>query len=129
MRYFSMRRIRSVLVATSVMTVLGVTPARADFASDAGFGLLATVVNIVYMPAKIMYAGFGGLVGGLAYVTTAGDVETAHGVWSPTIGGDYVVTGSMLRGDTPIYFVGSTHRRQPAVVVDETLRWGDQRMP
>lgn len=107
-------------------------PARADFASDAGYGLLAALVNVAYIPAKIMYAGVGGLVGGLAYITTAGDIDTAQGVWSPTVGGDYVITGSMLRGDEPILFVGQTYRsntRAQSPIADENLRWGDQRVP
>lgn len=107
-------------------------PARADFASDAGYGLLAALVNVAYIPAKIMYAGVGGLVGGLAYITTAGDIDTAQGVWSPTVGGDYVVTGPMLRGEQPIFFVGQTYRsntRAASPITDENLRWGDQRVP
>lgn len=132
MRTMSRRTTRATAVAVTLAGLVLASPARAtdDFASDAGYGLLAAVVNIAYIPAKILYAGFGGLVGGLAYITTAGDVDTAQGVWSPTVGGDYVVTGSMLRGDDPILFVGPTFRRTPASpIADETLRWGDQRVP
>lgn len=130
MRTMSKRASRAVAVAVALSGLVHAAPARADFASDAGYGLLATVVNVAYMPAKILYAGFGGLVGGLAYLTTAGDIDTAQGVWSPTVGGDYVVTGSMLRGEQPILFVGPTFRATPASQIsEEPLRWGDQRVP
>lgn len=91
---------------------LPANPARADFASDAGYGALATLANLFYMPTKILYSGFGACVGGLAYVAAAGDAEAARGVWSPTMGGDYVLTGAMLRGEDPILFVGPTYRRE-----------------
>ncbi len=118
-------------VGAALVAALAASPdvARADdYASDAGYGLLATLTNVVYMPTKILYAAAGGLVGGLAYIASAGDIETAQGVWSPTVGGDYVLTGRMLRGDDPIFFVGPTHRRERAVVADESLGWGREPM-
>ena len=122
------RRIAAVALAATL--VAAATPARAesDYASDAGYGLLATVTNVFYMPAKILYAGVGGLIGGLAYLATAGDVETAQGVWSPAVGGDYVLTGSMLRGDDPIFFVGPTYRAPTERVPDDSLSWGREPM-
>jgi len=115
-----------VVAALALVLLAGASPARADYASDAGYGLLATVTNLFYMPAKIVYAAAGGLVGGLVYVTTAGDIETAQGVWSPTVGGDYVLTGAMLRGEQPILFVGPTYRRAGNIASDDA--WGAERM-
>ena len=40
---------------------------------------------------------------------TAGDIDTAKGVWSPTMGGHYVVTANMLRGEEPLHFVGPSY--------------------
>ncbi len=71
--------------------------------------MLAVVANVVYMPVKIVYAGLGTLTGGLAYLLTVGDTETANKVWSPSIGGSYVVTPSMLRGDEPVLFNGPSY--------------------
>jgi len=124
---------RFVALALAGALVTVASPVRAadnDFLADAGYGLLATVTNVFYMPAKILYAGFGGLVGGLAYLTAAGDIDTASGVWSPSVGGDYVLTGAMMRGDQPIYFVGPRHRRAPAsgVVREEEVNWGREPM-
>ena len=80
--------------------------------ADFGYGLLAFVSNVLYMPAKIVYATLGGLTGSLAYLLTVGDLDTAEAVWSPTLSGTYVVTPAMLRGDEPVLFNGPSHQRK-----------------
>jgi hypothetical protein len=77
--------------------------------SDGGYGLLAVVTNIFYMPAKFVYASVGLVTGGLAYICTVGDSDTAQRILSPSIGGKYVVTPAMLRGDEPILFNGPSY--------------------
>lgn len=79
--------------------------------SDAGYGTLAAVVNIVYMPSKIVYAAVGVVTGGFAYVLTGGDDDAAMAVWSPSVGGTYVVTPAMIRGEEPVLFSGPSHYR------------------
>jgi len=76
---------------------------------DAGYGALAVLSNILYMPAKAVYAGLGTITGGLAYVLTVGDTDTARKIWSPSLGGNYVITPQMLRGDEPILFNGPSY--------------------
>ncbi len=76
---------------------------------DAGWGLLAVTANLLYMPAKVVYASVGTITGGLAYLLTAGDSETAQRVWNPSIGGSYVITPAMLRGDEEILFNGPSY--------------------
>jgi hypothetical protein len=71
-----------------------------------GWGALATVSNLGYMPAKLVYALFGGLTGGLAYVVTLGDYDTSKEIWTASLGGTYVLTPSMMRGEEPIVFAG-----------------------
>lgn len=107
----------AVLAATLVATV---RPAAADeernrFATDFGFGVAAFFTNLVYMPTKFVYATLGGITGGFAYVLTGFNYELARGIWVPSTGGDYVVTPSMLTGECPIYFSGTTqpHRCSP----------------
>ncbi|MFQ5665288.1 MAG: hypothetical protein ACE5I7_02535 [Candidatus Binatia bacterium] len=80
-----------------------------DYWSDAGYGTLAVVTNLIYMPAKLLYAGVGTLTGGLAYLVTVGDTDAANRVWSPSVGGTYIVTPAMLRGDEPILFSGASY--------------------
>jgi len=77
-----------------------------EYPSSAGWGVLAVFANIVYMPAKTIYAVFGGITGGFAYVCTGGSYETASNIWSPSLGGTYVLSPAMLRGDEAIAFAG-----------------------
>ncbi len=92
--------------AVTVLAMVSALPARADddFLSDLGWGSLAVVCNLFYVPAKLAWAGVGGVTGSLAYVVTLGDIDTAKKVWRPALGGNYVVTPAMLRGEEPLYF-------------------------
>ncbi|TMA44873.1 MAG: hypothetical protein E6J81_13815 [Deltaproteobacteria bacterium] len=82
-------------------------PAQAGYLEDAGWGSLTVLSNVVYMPAKIVYATLGGLTGGLAFALTAGDLQTAETVWVATMAGTYVITPRMLQGEDPIAFAGT----------------------
>lgn len=102
--------IRRIAMAVMAMTLMArVAVADSNYAAEAGWGLLATLTNIVYMPTKIVYGMLGGLVGTMALGVTAGDIDTAKGVWSPTLGGHYVVTADMLRNQEPLLFVGPSY--------------------
>ena len=79
---------------------------------DAGWGVLTLGANLFYIPAKVVYAGAGAVTGGLAYALTVGDAETAHKIWSPSLGGSYVVTPSVLRGEDPVQFSGPKYPSQ-----------------
>lgn len=97
------------LVVTTVLTA-GLTvarPAQAGWLEDAGWGSLTVLTNVVYMPVKVVYATFGGLTGGFAFLLTGGDLDTAQTVWVTSMGGTYVVTPGMLRGEEPIAFAGT----------------------
>ncbi|MFI5397172.1 MAG: hypothetical protein ACHQ9S_16665 [Candidatus Binatia bacterium] len=80
-----------------------------NYWGDAGWGVLAVVANVVYMPVKVVYAGLGMLTGSLAYVMTVGDSDTAQKVWSPSLGGSYVVTPAMLHGEETLLFNGRSY--------------------
>jgi hypothetical protein len=82
-------------------------PARAGYLEDAGWGSLTVLSNIVYMPAKLVYATLGGLTGAFALGLTGGDMDTAETVWVTTMGGTYVITPRMLQGEDPIAFAGT----------------------
>jgi hypothetical protein len=101
----------AVLVAVLVVTVARPAVAEEDenhFAKDFGVGIGAVFTNIFYMPVKFVYATLGGITGGFAYVLTGLRLDLAKGVWVPSMGGTYVVTPSMLKGEDPIYFSGTT---------------------
>ena len=74
----------------------------------AGYGAGALVCNLIYIPAKLVYAILGGIVGGGTYLVTAGNQQAANTVWRSALGGDYVVTPQMLAGQQPINFSGPT---------------------
>lgn len=73
---------------------------------DMGYGSLAVITNIFYMPVKVVYAVVGLPVGGLAYALTAGDQEVSDRIWGSALGGDYVITPEKLLSEEPIYFNG-----------------------
>jgi hypothetical protein len=76
--------------------------------SGVGYGAGSLATNILYIPAKLVYALFGGLVGGGAWCLTGGNTQTANTIWRSSLGGDYVVTPDMLAGKEPIHFSGPT---------------------
>jgi hypothetical protein len=73
-----------------------------------GMGFSTAIGNLFYIPAKIAYGTLGGLAGGAAYVFTRGDHHVAHKIWHDSLGGDYVLSPTMLKGQEPIHFVGSS---------------------
>jgi len=78
-------------------------------AASLGWGMAAVGTNIGYIPAKMLYALTGGLVGLLAWGVTLGNSDVALGVLQPALGGTWVVTPEMLRGDAPIMLVGASY--------------------
>ena len=82
-------------------------PAEEALGSEAGYGVGAALASVVYIPAKVTYAGLGLLTGGLGYVLTGGRTDVLNQIMYPAIGGNYVVTPSHLKGTEPIYFVGA----------------------
>src|SRR5262245_10395347 len=99
-------------------SLVGASPARAGQWEDAGWGALAVLGNFVYMPAKLVYATFGGLTGGLALGLTGGDMDTADKIWVASMGGTYVLTPSMIQGQDPIAFAGAPSENATASAND-----------
>ena len=89
-----------------LLALLLMTPAlaRADFLEDAGMGTATVLANVLYMPTKLVYATVGGITGSFAYVLTGANYEIAERVWTPSLGGNYVLSPDQLRGNQPIYF-------------------------
>jgi len=104
----------SILIALVFSTVLLVGPGEllaaeaedSDQSSEALLGIGSGLLTLVYLPAKVLYAGLGGVVGGFTYVLTGGDLETAKTVWEPSFYGTYVITPKNLKGDEPVRFYG-----------------------
>ena len=105
------------MVVVGLASVLVAAPVRAEeesYTYDFGMGMASFGVNVLYMPAKVVYATLGGLTGGFAYVLTGGNFEVADKVWAPSLGGNYVVTPAHLRNEETLYFSGSTERAATA---------------
>ena len=73
-----------------------------------GVGLQAAswLLTVPYGAVKSAYALSGGMVGGLAWVATGGNLEPAKGVWVPSMTGDYIVQPENLTGEKRLQFVG-----------------------
>lgn len=73
-----------------------------------GYGAGSAVSSIVYFPFKMAYAIAGGIVGAGAYAATAGNSQVANTIWRSSMGGDYVITPSVLEGKEQLHFTGPT---------------------
>jgi hypothetical protein len=130
----SARRLAAVLTVTVALAIPCAATAEVEppqYANDFGIGLGAVLIDLVYMPVKVVYATLGGLTGGFAFILTGGRTDIATAVWRPALGGTYVVTPSMLRGDEPINFSGGGDRESPrdeerAAPREEPLRERDR---
>jgi hypothetical protein len=64
------------------------------------------LADVVYVPAKIVFAGLGALTSGAAYLLTLGDSSVSDDIWNASVNGNYVVTPSMIEGKKAVHFVG-----------------------
>ena len=79
--------------------------------SELGLQIASGALSILYLPVKIVYAGIGGVVGGIAYLLSAGDGEVADSIWVASVEGDYYLTPAHLRGDEPVNFKGESEKK------------------
>ncbi len=86
--------------------------AEGNYAVDAGYGTACVFVNLLYMPAKFVYATLGGITGGFAYLLTGLNYDVADRIWAPSLGGNYVVTPAHLRNQQTLYFSGAVQEEQ-----------------
>jgi len=102
------RSMQWLVVLGMVVGLLSASPAFAQ--EDEGHpaivwvGVVAT--NVFYIPVKTVHAGLGGLVGGLAWLTTGLDPEVSQAVFDRTVFTSWVVTPEMLEGREDLYFFG-----------------------
>ena len=82
-------------------------PAEQPVGEEAGYGIGSALANVLYIPAKVTYAGLGVLTGGIGYLLSGGRADVANNIIYPAVGGHYVVTPSHLKGEQPLYFVGA----------------------
>ena len=108
------KNVRFVVLAFT-LTALAASPAFADPpAKEAKTGATVVLANVVYMPAKVLYAAGGGLVAGMAYLFSAGDKAVAKPILDASIGGDYIVEPEHLSGEKKLVFFGQSEEQQRA---------------
>jgi hypothetical protein len=110
----SKARFMGTALLAATLSLACVPPAHAlTQAEEAGFAVLATGVNIFYVPAKLVLAAAAIPVGGLAGAFSGGDARTAYAIWVPAMGGTFFITNSHLDGTKPIEFLGSDYQDKP----------------
>ena len=92
------------LVATPTMALAGSTASEVSYESS--LGAAAALSNLVYGPAKLLYAAGGLIVGAFAWAFTAGDSEVAETVFTRSLRGTYVITPEILLGEQRLEFIG-----------------------
>ncbi len=106
-----MTKIRGATVGTVFALMMALAPATSQALEPGsgraiGLGLGAAGANFLYIPAKLLYAGTGTLVGGLAWAFAGGDNEVSDPIFTASWLGDYVLTADHLAGKQPIEFIG-----------------------
>jgi hypothetical protein len=113
------KAVRSLVLAFPLLA-LSASPALADEpVKEAKTGATVVLANVVYMPAKVLYAAGGGLVAGMAYLFSAGDKEVAKPILDASIGGNYIVEPEHLSGEKQLAFFGQSQEQQQAAAVAE----------
>jgi hypothetical protein len=105
------RRVISVALIVLMLTAtVGVARAEEDlsYGRQAGWGFAAVGTNLFYIPAKVAYVVVACVTGGLVYGLTLGNSRAVDAIFSPALGGTYVVTPAMMRGEEPIFFFGES---------------------
>lgn len=111
-RMFVAGLLAAVLMTAPSMAVAGSDSA--EVSKESGLGAAAAISSLFYGPAKILYATGGVIIGGFAYVFTAGDTEVAKKVFTRSLRGDYVITPAILTGEDSLEFIGRDLDDSPA---------------
>ena len=83
--------------------------------SGAALQAASWLATVPYGAVKVGFAIAGGVVGGLAYAFSGGNLESAKSVWRTAMYGTYVLTPDHLKGQKPIRFLGVPDRESETV--------------
>jgi hypothetical protein len=91
-----------------------------------GLHIASGALSVLYTPFKVVYAGLGGLMGGLAYLLTAGNERVAQSIWDASLHGTYWLTAKHLQGKEAIHFKGEPSQVDPLkqARLDEAINGG-----
>ncbi|OYV74800.1 MAG: hypothetical protein B7Z66_15270 [Chromatiales bacterium 21-64-14] len=89
--------------------------ANGDTGTPSGVAMQVTswLVSVPYGAVKVAYALTGGIIGGITYLLSGGNLPAAEAVWTPSIYGTYVISPAQLRGQEPIHFIGQRTESPP----------------
>jgi hypothetical protein len=65
------------------------------------------LANVVYFPAKVLFAAGGAVASGVTYVATLGRPRPTDEIWNASVKGNYVMTPRMIEGKAPVHFIGA----------------------
>ena len=82
-----------------------------DSSEGTGIEVASWALTVPYAIGKGAFALGGAVVGGLGYVFSGGNVNTAKAVWSRSIYGTYLIRPAHLRGEEPVHFWGQPDER------------------
>jgi hypothetical protein len=92
-------------------------PARAvSGGEEAGLAVGAAALNLIYLPAKIVVAVGGFILGAATGFATGGDTRAAYGIWVPTLSGTYFLRPAHMEGTAPIEFLGTDYADRPSSI-------------
>lgn len=66
----------------------------------------AIAADVLYVPAKVLFAAAGALTSGVTYLVTVGNKEASSAIWSSAVEGTYVITPRHIEGTEPVRFIG-----------------------
>jgi hypothetical protein len=91
-----------------------------------GLHIAGGALSVLYTPFKVVYAGLGGFMGGLAYLLTAGNEQVAQSIWDASFHGTYWLTAKHLQGEEAIHFKGEPSQIDPVhqARLDEAMAVG-----
>jgi hypothetical protein len=79
---------------------------------ETGIQVASWALTVPYIIGKGAFALGGAVVGGLGYVFSGGNYDTAKTVWTKSIYGTYVIRPAHLRGEEPVHFLGKADESQ-----------------
>ena len=98
-----------VLIVLGCQSTLSVRTAAASGAgSEAIQGLGSYFLTPPYGSIKMAVAVLGAVSGGMGFIFAGGDKVTVEKIWSPALGGEYVVPPAPVRGERDLHFFSNT---------------------
>jgi len=88
------------------------SPSGNEGSDGTGIQVASWALTVPYAIGKGAFALGGAVVGGLGYVFSGGNFDTAKAVWTRSIYGTYILRPAHLRGEEPIHFLGKTESGQ-----------------